>query len=207
MLANFNKNGDFDKMATLLTPPALLVLDVQKGFDDPFWGDRNNPQAEENILKLLTEWRKRGWEVIYSQHLSLLPKSPLNYQNRTGVEFKEIIKPLPQEVVFQKNVNSAFIGTELESYLRDKLITSVMITGLSTQHCVSTTTRMSGNLGFETFLVEDATAAYEITDHNGTTHTPEDVHKYEIAALHKEFATIVDTNEVLAQIQQLNPNP
>jgi nicotinamidase-related amidase len=141
-------------MKTLLTPPALLVLDVQKGFDDPFWGDRNNPQAEENILKLLTEWRKRGWEVIYSQHLSLLPKSPLNYQNRTGVEFKEIIKPLPQEVVFQKNVNSAFIGTELESYLRDKLITSVMITGLSTQHCVSTTTRMSGNLGFETFLVE-----------------------------------------------------
>ncbi|PAE34904.1 cysteine hydrolase family protein [Bacillus sp. 7884-1] len=193
-------------MKILLTPPALLVLDVQKGFDDPFWGDRNNPQAED-ILKLLTEWRKRGWEVIYSQHLSLLPKSPFNYQNRTGVEFKEIIKPLPQEVVFQKNINSAFIGTELESYLRDKLITSVMITGLSTQHCVSTTTRMSGNLGFETFLVEDATAAFEITDHNGTTHTPEDVHKYEIAALHKEFATIVDTNEVLAQIQQLNPNP
>jgi nicotinamidase-related amidase len=193
-------------MKTFFTPPALLVLDVQKGFDDPFWGKRNNPQAEENILKLLSGWRKRGWEVIYSQHLSLLPKSPLNYQNRTGVEFKEIIKPLPQEVVFQKNVNSAFIGTELESHLREKLITSVLITGLSTQHCVSTTTRMSSNFGFGTFLVEDATAAYEITDHNGTTHTPEDVHKYEIAALHKEFATIINTNEVLAQLQQLNPN-
>jgi nicotinamidase-related amidase len=188
-------------MKTLLTAPALLVLDVQKGFDDPFWGERNNPQAEENIVKLLTVWRKRGWQVIYSQHLSLLPKSPLNYQNKAGVEFKELIQPLPQEAVFQKNVNSAFIGTELESHLRDKQITSVMITGLSTQHCVSTTTRMSGNLGFETFLVEDATAAYEITDHNGITHTPEDVHKYEIAALHKEFATIVTTNEVLAAVK------
>ncbi|MFP7296683.1 cysteine hydrolase family protein [Neobacillus niacini] len=193
-------------MKTLIKSPALLVLDVQKGFDDSFWGKRNNAQAEKNIAKLLTEWRKRGWEVIYSQHLSLLPKSPLNYQNKTGVEFKDIVHPLPQEVVFQKNVNSAFIGTELESFLRDKQITSVVITGLSTQHCVSTTTRMSGNLGFDTFLVEDATAAFEITDHNGITHTPEDVHKYEIAALHKEFATILKTNEVLAQIKQLNVN-
>jgi nicotinamidase-related amidase len=189
-------------MKTIVNPPALLVLDVQKGFDDPFWGERNNPYAEENILKLLTEWRKRGWVIIYSQHLSLLPNSPLNYQNKVGVEFKEIIKPLPHEVVFQKNVNSAFIGTELETYLREKQIISVVITGLSTQHCVSTTTRMSGNLGFETFLVEDASAAFEITDHTGTTHSSEDVHKYEVAALHNEFATIVKTDKLLAGLQQ-----
>ena len=194
-------------MKTILKSPALLVLDVQKGFDDPYWGERNNPQAEENILKLLTEWRKRGWEVIYSQHLSLLPNSPLNYQNKVGVEFKEIIKPLPHEIVFQKNVNSAYIGTKLESYLREKQLTSLVITGLSTQHCVSTTTRMSGNLGFETFLVEDASAAFEITDHTGTTHSPKDVHKYEVAALHNEFATIVKTVELLTELQQSgNPN-
>jgi nicotinamidase-related amidase len=184
-------------------PPALLVLDVQKGFDDPSWGERNNPQAEENIVKLLTEWRKRGWEIIYSQHLSLLANSPLNYQNKEGIEFKEIIKPLPHEVVFQKNVNSAFIGTELETYLREKQVSSVVITGLSTQHCVSTTTRMSGNLGFETFLVENACAAFEITDHTGTTHSPEDVHMYEVAAVHNEFATIVKTDELLAEIYQI----
>lgn len=189
-------------MKTIVNPPALLVLDVQKGFDDPFWGERNNPQAEENILKLVTEWRKRGWEVIYSQHLSLLPNSPLNDQNKVGVEFKEIIKPLPIEVVFQKNVNSAFIGTKLESYLWEKQIISVVITGLSTQHCVSTTTRMSSNLGFETFLVEDASAAFEITDHTGTTHSPENVHMYEVAALHNEFATIIKTDELLAGLQQ-----
>jgi nicotinamidase-related amidase len=191
-------------MKTIINQPALLVLDVQKGFDDPHWGKRNNTQAEENILKLLTEWRKRGWEVIYSQHLSLLPNSPLNYQNKLGIEFKEIVKPLPHEVVFQKNVNSAFIGTKLGNYLKEKQVKTVVITGLSTQHCVSTTTRMSGNLGYDTFLVEDAIAAYEITDHNGTYHSPEDVQKSEVAALHKEFATIVKTKEVLTQLQQLN---
>jgi nicotinamidase-related amidase len=190
-------------MKSIINQPALFVLDVQKGFDDPHWGKRNNAQAEENILKLLTEWRMRGWEIIYSQHLSLLPHSPLNYQNKLGIEFKEIIKPLAHEVVFQKNVNSAFIGTALESYLKDKKVKTVVITGLSTQHCVSTTTRMSGNLGYDTFLVEDAIAAYEITDHNGTYHSPEDVQKSEVAALHKEFATIVKTQELLSQLQQL----
>ena len=190
-----------------MNPPTLLVLDVQKGFDDPSWGKRNNPQAEENILKLLTEWRERGWEIIYSQHLSLLPNSPLNYQNKLGIEFKEIIKPLPHELVFQKNVNSAFIGTKLETHLKEKQVTSVVITGLSTQHCVSTTTRMSGNLGFDTFLVEDAIAAFEITDQNGMYHSPEDVQKHEVAVLHNEFATIVTTHEILTQIQQLKKQP
>jgi nicotinamidase-related amidase len=191
-------------MTTIMNQPALIVLDVQKGFDDPHWGKRNNPQAEENILKLLTEWRKRGWEVIYSQHLSLLPNSPLNDQNKLGIEFKEIVKPLPHEVVFQKNVNSAFIGTKLDSYLKEKQVKSLVITGFSTQHCVSTTTRMSGNLGYDTFLVEDAIAAFEIIDHNGTYHSPEDVQYSEVAALHKEFATIINTQEVLTQLQQLN---
>jgi nicotinamidase-related amidase len=187
----------------IMNQPALLVLDVQKGFDDPTWGKRNNSQAEENILKLLTEWRKRGWEVIFSQHLSLLPNSPLNYKNKLGVEFKDIVKPLPNELVLQKNVNSAFIGTKLEVHLHEKQITSVVITGLSTQHCVSTTTRMSGNLGFVTYLVEDAIAAFEITDHKGIYHSPEDVHDLELATLHKEFATIVQTQQIVDQLKQL----
>ena len=72
--------------------PALFVLDVQKGFDDPYWGKRNNPQAEENIGKLLTEWRARGWEVIYSQHLSLLANSPLNYKEKEGTEKERKVK-------------------------------------------------------------------------------------------------------------------
>ena len=181
--------------------PALLVLDVQKGFDDPYWGKRNNLEAENNILTLLTEWRKRNWTVIYSQHLSLEPQSPFHYKNPEGTEFKDSTKPLSGEVIMQKNVNSAFIGTQLETYLKTNQIKTVVITGLSTQHCVSTTTRMSGNLGFTTFLGSDATAAYEVTDHNGTYYTPEDIHQTELATLHKEFATIVKTSDILNQLK------
>lgn len=180
--------------------PALLILDVQKGFDDPYWGQRNNPQAEENMARLLAEWRKLQGHVIFSQHLSVQPGSPLHHKNKVGTEFKEIIQPREGEIIFPKNVNSAFIGTGLEMYLKEKKIKSVLITGLSTQHCVSTTTRMSGNLGYQTFLVSDAIAAFEITDHKGVYHSAEVIHEHELAMLHNEFATIMTTDEVLSQL-------
>jgi nicotinamidase-related amidase len=189
-------------MKNLFELPALLILDVQKGFDDPYWGKRNNQEAEGNIARLLMEWRKRKGHIIYTKHLSLDPASPLHHRNKFGTEFKEIIKPMEGEIIFTKNVNSGFIGTQLESYLKQKQLKSVVITGLSTQHCVSTTTRMSGNLGFNTFLVSDAIAAYEITDHKGVHHTAESIQEQELAMLQKEFATIITTDEIITQLNQ-----
>jgi nicotinamidase-related amidase len=182
--------------------PALLVLDVQKGFDDPYWGKRNNHEAEGNIGRLLTEWRNRKGHVIFTKHLSLDPASPLHHRNSPGTDFKDDVKPLDGEVVFAKNVNSGFIGTELESYLKQNQIKSVVITGLSTQHCVSTTARMSANLGFNTFLVSDAIAAFEITDHMGVKHTADAIQEHELAMLHKEFVTIVTTEDLIKQVKQ-----
>jgi nicotinamidase-related amidase len=184
-------------MTTWSELPALFILDVQKGFDDPYWGKRNNLQAEENIARLLKEWRRRKGTIIYSQHLSVQSKSPLHYKNKQGIQFKDGFDPQEGEMVFTKNVNSAFIGTGLELYLQDQQIKSVLITGFSTQHCVSTTTRMSGNLGYQTYLVSDATAAFELTDHKGVHYSAEAIHEHELAMLHKEFATITTTAEVL----------
>ncbi|MCS0653511.1 cysteine hydrolase family protein [Cytobacillus firmus] len=182
------------------TAPALLVLDMQKGFDDPYWGKRNNPQAENNAFRLLTEWRKRKWPIFFSKHLSLDPQSPLYHKNEAGIQFNDLLAPKSGEQVFTKNVNSAFIGTELEMQFRQQQIESVVITGLSTQHCVSTTTRMSANLGFITYLVSDAVAAFDITDHKGVVHSAKTVQELELAALHKEFAVIVTSDEVINQL-------
>lgn len=179
---------------------ALLVLDMQKGFDDPYWGKRNNPQAENNAFRLLTEWRRRQWPVFFSKHLSLDLQSPLYHKNEAGIQFIDLLAPKPGEQIFTKNVNSAFIGTELEIQLRQKQIQSVVITGLSTQHCVSTTTRMSSNLGFKTYLASDAIAAFDITDHRGVVHPAETVQELELAALHKEFAVIVTTDAVIEML-------
>ena len=176
---------------------ALLLIDVQQGLDDPRWGNRNNPDAEQKMAQLLQAWRAQQWPVIHVQHLSTNPESPLNPENGEGWAFKSETAPLAGEVVFTKHVNSAFIGTNLERCLHEKEIDSLVIVGLTTDHCVSTTTRMAGNLGFTVQLVSDATATFDRVDVNGNNLSAAEIHRIHLASLHGEFCTVVTADELL----------
>ena len=178
--------------------PALILIDMQIGFDEPYWGTRNNPQAEANIEKLLGTWRTEGWPVIHVHHHSQNEASPLN-PNNPGCEVKPAFKPLGDEPVFQKRVNSGFIGTNLEQVLRSKDITHLVIVGLTTDHCVSTTTRMAANFGFNVQFVSDATATFDRVGPNGQHYTADQMHDLALASLHNEFATVLDTDQLLSQ--------
>lgn len=175
----------------------LLLIDVQQGFDDPKWGPRNNPQAEDNMKRLLDRWRETGRPVIHVQHLSTGPDSPLRPE-LPGCALR--FTPLPGEQVIQKNVNSAFIGTDLEARLHEQGFDTLVMVGLTTNHCVSTTVRMAGNLGFTGFVVEDATAAYDHPGHDGTIYPAATVHALALANLHNEFATVTTTDAILAEL-------
>jgi nicotinamidase-related amidase len=178
------------------TTTALLLIDVQQGFDDPRWGARNNPEAEQNLARLLAAWRTAGAPVIHVQHLSRSPDSPLR-PGQPGVELKPEVAPLPGEPVFQKHVNSAFIGTGLEAHLRERGVRRLVIGGITTDHCVSTTTRMAANLGFDAVVVADGTATFARAGHDGRRYEADEVHRLALASLHGEFATVVDTAAVL----------
>jgi nicotinamidase-related amidase len=178
---------------------ALLVIDVQQGLDDPKWGMRNNPDAERRIADLLAAWRATGRPVIHVQHLSLEPQSPLR-EDAPGHAFKVEAMPMVGEPVFRKHVNSAFIGTDLEAHLRGQDIETLVVVGLTTDHCVSTTTRMAGNLGFNVTVVEDATATFERRGPDGTHYSADLLHRVELASLNGEFATIQKAQDVLAAV-------
>ncbi|WP_020063280.1 cysteine hydrolase family protein [Bacillus sp. 123MFChir2] len=175
---------------------ALVIIDVQKAFNHEKWGKRNNFEAEQNIESLLKLWRKKKDPVIHIQHLSDNIHS-IMHPSHEGSEFKDSVKPIEGEVVIQKKVNSAFIGTNLEEYLRANGIEKVVIVGLTTPHCVSTTTRMSGNLGFDTYLISDATAAFGMKGPNDIYYNAEEIHAISLATLHEEFATILTTKEMM----------
>lgn len=179
---------------------ALINIDIQQAFDHSKWGERNNPEAEENASRLLKRWREKDWKVIHIQHQSDKPES-LFHPDHKGFAIKEIVAPIAGEKMITKNVNSSFIGTDLESYLHENGISRVVFTGLTTPHCVSTTTRMSANLGFDTYLVSDATAAFGLTDQSGTYHDAETIHRLSLATLHDEFATILTTDDLLNLIE------
>lgn len=102
--------------------------------------------------------------------------------------------------MISKNVNSAFIGTDLEERLRRAEISEVVITGITTDHCVSTTARMAGNLGFKTFVVSDATAAHDRVGIHGKRYNARLIHETSLASLSGEFAEVVDSKELLKRL-------
>jgi nicotinamidase-related amidase len=174
--------------------PALLLVDIQKGFEDTaYWGgQRNNPGAELQAAELLACWREYQLPLFHIQHCSSNPASPLHETN-AGNAFNEWVIPIPGEVVIQKNVNSAFIGTDLQARLDAATISTLVIVGLTTDHCISTTVRMAGNLGYKTFLVVDATATFNKKGIDGQNYPAELIHETALASLNEEFATIVTT--------------
>lgn len=175
---------------------ALILIDVQQGFDSSYWGERNNLDAESNMEKLLLLWRKKKMPVIHVKHNSTELASPLR-SGHVGNNFKSEVEPIVGEHIEEKNVNSAFIGTGLEKYLRSHKIETVVIAGLTTDHCVSTTSRMAANLGFETLVAADATATFNRTALDGTNLDADQVHKFALASLNGEFATITNTTQLL----------
>ena len=183
--------------------PALILIDIQKGFDNiEYWGgQRNNPDAEENARELLLLWREHHLPVFHIQHCSSNPSSLLHETN-IGNEFKDLVKPIDNEPVIKKNVNSAFIGTDLKEQLDNAKITKLVIVGLTTDHCVSTTTRMAGNYGFDVFLVADATATFNKKGLDGQNYSAELIHQTALASLNEEFAKVVTTDFLKQNINQ-----
>lgn len=185
---------------------ALLLVDVQQGFDHPtHWGvSRSNPSSEDNIKRLLNHFRNVDPTplIIHVQHNSFEESSPL-YHSSAGVAFQPWSTPLSSELVIKKNVNSAFIGTNLESVLREHGIRKLFICGWTTDQCVSTTVRMAANMHVcdsgdekgEVILVGDATAAW------GYAGIPaETIHQVHEATLGHEFCRVMNTQGALKDI-------
>lgn len=178
---------------------ALLVIDVQDAVYDPRYGRRNNPQAEDNMARLLAAWRGTGRPVIHVKHNSRRPESPF-HASHPGNAIIAFARPLPGEPLLEKDVNSAFIGTDLEARLRAAGVTTLVLVGFVTDHCVETTARMAGNLDFTVYVVSDGTATFARTTPDGRVFEPELVHDVSLASIHEEFVTVVDTERLLASL-------
>lgn len=180
---------------------ALIVIDVQKAFD--IWAAkgmrRNNAGAEARIAELLAEFRSKRAPVFHIRHAGTAPDSSFR-PDGPGYAVREDAQELPGEPVVVKNVNSAFIGTDLEEKLKVGGIRTVVIVGATTNHCVETTTRMAGNLGYDAKLVRDATWTFERTGPDGDKYCAESIHAMTLSNLSGEFAEILTTADVVARL-------
>ena len=183
---------------------ALLLIDVQVGVDVlSHWGGsngrRNNPDAETKMSQLLAAWRNAKLQVAFTRHDSRESASPLKFSLPTGAQ-KPGFEPAAGEIVVEKDVNSGFIGTDLEIQLRRAKISRLAIIGFFTNFCVETTTRMAGNLGFDTYLIEDCCSASNRIGPDGVDRDPDLVHAMTVANLHGEFCTAIKFADALGLV-------
>lgn len=179
---------------------ALLIVDVQKAIDADYHaaeGPRNNLAAERNISRLIAAWRGAGRPIVHVRHDSTFPTSAYR-PGQEGNDFKLEVAPAAGETVIPKRTNSAFIGTGLERHLRESGVETLVVVGVSTNNSVEATVRMAGNLGFQTYVVDDACFTFARRDFRGRSRTADEVHAMSLANLDGEYCTVVDTAMVLA---------
>ncbi|MBX2839140.1 MAG: cysteine hydrolase [Gammaproteobacteria bacterium] len=179
--------------------PALLLIDVQEGLKSDGLGNRNNPEAEVHMASLLQVWREHAAPVLHVKHDSTEPESVLR-PGLPGNAIQSSVQPLDSEPLFTKTVNSAFIGTKLEEHLHQNKIGTLVVVGLTTDHCVSSSVRMASNLGFRVYLVEDGTATFDRTGPDGQHHSAESMHTIHLASLNGEFCSVLNTAQAKALI-------
>ena len=175
---------------------ALILIDQQKGILHPRLGPRNNPEAELRMLELLALWRHTARPVIHVHHLSRSPDSVF-WPGQSGVEVQPRFEPMGGEWLVQKQVPDAFSGTHLEQDLRKAGIRQLVIVGVATHNSVESTARTAGNLGFDTWVAEDACFTFDKTDYFGNARSAAEVHAMSLGNLQGEYATVVDVKRIL----------
>lgn len=180
---------------------ALLIIDVQMAFQemDAAGRARSNPDGEANIARLLSAFREAGGSVIHIHHDSITPGSPFT-PGLPGNSVQPFVAPHPGERTYRKSANSAFIGTTLEVDLRKSGIETLVMCGATANHCVETTARMGGNLGFDVRYVKDAVWAYSAVAPDGRMLPAELMHAATLANIKDEFGAVVSTDQVVAAL-------
>lgn len=169
---------------------ALLIIDMQRDFLEPggfgaaLGNDVSRLQAiAPTVKQLLAAFRALRLPIFqtvegHQPDLSDCPPSKLN-RGQSQLKIGDVgpmgrilvlgepgnaiipeLEPLPGEMVIPKPGKGAFYHTSLEPLLRDKGITHLLVTGVTTEVCVQTTMREANDRGFECLLVEDATESY-----------------------------------------------
>ena len=181
---------------------ALIVVDVQVGFDDPMWGDRNNPACEQNIAELVNRWEQLGWPVVVVRHDSVEPNSPLR-PGQPGNQLKAFLRDRGDVLVI-KSVHSSFHGElDLHGWLAERGIKAVAVCGITTNHCCETTARVACDLGYRVTFIGDATATFDRLSLSGEVIDADSLARTTFANLAEEFAEVRDTAGVLSSLPAL----
>lgn len=189
---------------------ALLVIDIQNTYLEPLddtdeaarWAPfftRMNEQVIPNTARLLADARARGVEVIFARiacltqdgrDRSLSQKKPgFNYlllpKDREDSQIVPELSPEGDEITVLKTTDSALTGTNLRLILHNIGIKDVVVAGIFTDQCVSSTVRSLADESFGVVVVEDCCAA-----------ATEQLHRHELEIINMIYCHVVSSEEL-----------
>jgi nicotinamidase-related amidase len=173
---------------------ALLVIDIQDSFkiDPARWASRNNPAFEANVTELIATFREASRPVIFVLHND---SDPGFRPGDPEVRLMDFLDRREHEPLIVKNTRNAFTSTDLQQRLDALGVRKVVISGISTEQCCETTTRVAADLGYDVDFVTEATATFPI----GALSTDAIVERTE-AVLNKRFARIAKVSDVKEEL-------
>ncbi|MFJ8472383.1 cysteine hydrolase family protein [Kitasatospora sp. NPDC094011] len=141
---------------------ALLVIDVQESFRQrENWAAVSNPEIVERVNELVEHARGRGDLVVWVLHSE--PGTGTVFDPALGfVHPIDGLAPAEGEPVVTKTSHNAFTTTNLQQVLTQHGVRGVVVSGIRTEQCCETTTRVASDLGFDVTFVTDATATHPI---------------------------------------------
>lgn len=181
------------------SPIPLVILDVQDAIDRPNWDGKNNPGYLAVIQRLLALWRSNGWPVLHVKHDERTPTSSY-YVHGPWNGIKKDVAPIEGETVIIKQENCAFIGTELDAILTKMRVKRLVLTGVVIHNSMDATVRAGKALGYSIVLPSDATTAVPVVGPHGKSWDATTVHELTWAILGDEYADVMSSDEVVAQL-------
>ncbi len=176
--------------------PAVLVIDVQQSFlHAPYWREDDVPLFREKLLKLLDAAKARGWPIVRILH----EDDDAHFTAASGLVRPLDWVPEAHDVVFRKRVHNAFTDTGLQAWLRERGIGRVIVSGIRSEQCCETTTRVASDLGFAVDYVTEATLTFPMVHAgSGRRYDVEEIKQRTELVLDGRFARIRSVDDVLA---------
>ncbi|HEY3992378.1 MAG TPA: cysteine hydrolase family protein [Ktedonobacteraceae bacterium] len=179
---------------------ALLVIDVQNEY---FTGKLpvSYPQGSlEQIIRAMNAAHEANTPIVLIQHSAPQADSATFRRGSNAWELHPSITQQPHAVLIEKTLPGSFTGTQLEAWLRERDIETVVISGYMTQMCCDTTARQALHLGFGVEFLSDATGTLAFQNSAGAV-TAEELHRAILVTQQIRFSEVLSTQQWITRVQ------
>ena len=178
---------------------ALLVIDVQNEYFTGKLPITYPAGSLANVLSAMDAARDHGMPVVTIQHTSPQPDAAVFRKGSKEWELHADVAARPHDVLIHKSLPGSFTGTELETWLRERGVETLVIAGYMTQMCCDATARQAMHRGFGVEFLSDGTGTLAVKNAAGEV-SDEELHRAILVTQQMRFSNVMKTDDWIKQL-------